>query len=353
MRPRTHAPRPSDAQWRAIRSRAPGAPFLYGVTTTGVLCRAGCPSVRPHRANVRIFPDLEASRGFGFRPCRRCRPEASEPPVVAIHRQALDALQGRAGPRATPSEVARKVGLSRRQLDRVLVDQSGLTASAMHRSARMMRAARLRLEGTTVRSAVSRAGYRSTSSLYQSWGATRALPTKGDEVRFAVRETRLGALLLAATHRGVCFVDLADSSAMAEREFRAAIRGAPIRRDEGDLEPLLDEVLARCEGRGGADVPLDLQGSAFRLRVWHELQRIPMGATRTYGELAAALGRPKAVRAVAAACAANKVAVLVPCHRVVGADGSLRGYRWGVERKAALLDAEALSPRRPSGQRPR
>lgn len=338
------------ARWRAVhdRDRTADGSFVFAVKTTGVYCRPSCPARRPNPQNVTFFPDGAAARAAGFRPCRRCRPD--EVPAieraVAHARQMLDAAEGET---IALAELAAAVDLSPAHLQREFLRRIGLSPKQYALAHRAERLKRELERGRPVLDAGFEAGFGSASRLYdeaaRSFGMTPGRFRNGGlgvRIAFAHRRTGLGYLLLAATDRGLCAVRLGDTAAAVRAELAAEFPRATLVEDRAALEGHFVAVEALLAG-DTARPPLDIEATAFQARVWQALLRIPRGKTVTYGELARTLGRPTAVRAVAGACAANPVAVVVPCHRVVGKGGALTGYRWGVERKRALLETESAS----------
>jgi AraC family transcriptional regulator of adaptative response/methylated-DNA-[protein]-cysteine methyltransferase len=350
-----------DQRWQAVLSRDPTADgtFLYGVTTTGVFCRPTCPSRRPRRTNARFYASAADAEAAGLRPCKRCRPTAAagaEDSTAALVERACRLIEAADEPPEL-AEVAAAVGLSRHHFHRLFTAETGVTPKAY---ADAHRARRLRGEldgGATVTDAFYRAGFGSSGRFYESSTARLGMTPgrfrqggTGTRITFAVGQCSLGAILVAATDRGVCAIELGDDPGELVRSFQDRFHRAELVGGDDDFDALVARVVGLVERPDQAtDLPLDVQGTAFQERVWRALQAIPAGTTATYAELAAAIGSPRSVRAVAGACAANKIAVAIPCHRVVRTDGSLSGYRWGVERKRALLDREAatLRPERP------
>lgn len=342
------------ARWRAVhdRDRAADGSFVFAVKTTGVYCRPSCPARRPKPQNVTFFSDGAAARAAGFRACRRCRPD--EVPAieraVAAARRILDAAEGET---VALAELAAAVQLSPAHLQREFRRRIGLSPKQY---ALAHRAERLRRElgsGRTVLDAGFEAGYGSASRLYDeapwSLGMTPGRfrnGGRGVRIAFAHRQTALGHLLLAATDRGLCAVRLGDSSVALRAGLAEDFPRATLAHDPTALAAHFEIIDALLQGLP-AEPRIDIEATPFQALVWQELLRVPCGTTMTYGELARAIGRPQAVRAVAGACAANPLAVVVPCHRVVGRNGALTGYRWGVKRKQALLAAEAALPRAP------
>jgi AraC family transcriptional regulator of adaptative response/methylated-DNA-[protein]-cysteine methyltransferase len=350
---RTTAPRfaTESARWAAVlhRDRAADGRFVYAVKTTGVFCRPGCASRRPLRKNVELFDLPEQARRAGYRACKRCAPEAPRAvdDSLAAAVEACRLLERADGMRS--DELASAVGLSPSYFARTFKRHVGVTPQAYRRRVLAERAKAELGSARSVTSAVYDAGYASASRFYA--GAARELgmqPSevqrggRGQLVRYVVRRCSLGCALVAWTQRGVCEVGLGDDAAEVIAALRARFPNAQHAR--AGLPPWIDRVLAAVERpRAANSVPLDIRGTAFQQRVWEALRRIPAGETRGYAELAREIGSPRAVRAVARACASNRLAVLVPCHRVVRADGALSGYRWKPERKRALLQREARS----------
>ncbi len=345
--------------WRAVLARDVrfDGVFVYAVRSTGIYCRPSCPSRRPRREQVIFFPLPEAADRAGFRPCRRCRPReaaAGNPWVEAIRRLCRYIEANLEGP-LTLTAFSAQVGISPYHLQRTFKRILGVTPRQYADARRMGRfKARLR-EGQSVAAALYEAGYGSSSRLYEraqaQLGMTPATYRRGGRgmrIGYTIVPCPLGRLLVAASahnhgaaKRGVCAISLGDSDAAMQAALSAEYPEAHIRRDRNGLYQWLSAVLDHLRGRRPRlDLPLDVQASAFQRQVWEELRRIPYGRTRSYGEIARALGRPKAARAVAHACATNPVALLVPCHRAVRADGQPGGYRWGLERKRALLEQE-------------
>jgi AraC family transcriptional regulator of adaptative response/methylated-DNA-[protein]-cysteine methyltransferase len=343
-----------EVAWEAVRRRDArwDGRLVFAVASTGVYCRPSCPARRPRRENVSFFPSPDSARDAGFRPCRRCRPESSEASRgetgVARARAYLDDRPGEDVPLDVLGRVA---GMSPFHLQRTFKRLVGLSPKAYVLARRAERLkARLRQGGrVTVTEATFEAGWASAGRAYDSarLGMTPGTYGRGGEgmrIRFAVTASPLGRLLVAATTRGVCAVMLGESDEELEGELRREYPRAEVLRGETRLAEWVSSIVASLGGRNDAVlVPLDLPGTAFQWKVWGALRQIPVGATRSYKDVADAIGRPTAARAVARACAANRAAVAIPCHRVVREDGSLGGYRWGAERKGKLLAAERSS----------
>ena len=340
------------ARWRAISARdaaADGA-FFYAVTTTGVYCRPTCPSRRPRPEHVRWFDTVEAAERAGFRPCRRCHPERRLSPGDDRRDRVLAACrtieQAESAP--TLAALALDAGLSRFHFQRLFKRVVGVTPRDYHAAQRRKRLQRALGNGTAVDAALYEAGYGSPSRVYEradrllgmSPGAYRN-GAPGAVIRCAYARTALGWLAVAATARGICAIELgATRTELAERIGRRFGRATLVGADP-ELDAWLAAVAAFVAApTGRLDLPLDVRGTAFQQRVWHALQAIPSGATLSYGELARRVGMPRGARAVARAVATNPLALAIPCHRVVAADGGIGGYRWGIERKRKLLARE-------------
>jgi AraC family transcriptional regulator of adaptative response/methylated-DNA-[protein]-cysteine methyltransferase len=341
-----------DPRWRALASRdgrADGS-FVYGVTSTGVYCRPSCPSRRPRADRVRFFDTTTAARQAGFRACKRCRPDTvglSSPAIDAV-RRASTYLASHADESVTLAHLARIASLSPHHLQRTFKAMVGLSPREYQAA---LRAGRLRSSlrrGSDVTSAIYEAGYGSPSRVYEAPPTGRGMSPSsykrggaGMHIGYSIVSVPLGHVLVAATEQGVCSVKLGDEPAALERDLRGEYPSAEIRRDARPRSGWVEAIVSHLRGREASlDLPIDVQATAFQWKVWRALQRIPEGETRAYADVARAIGRPKAVRAVARACATNPIAVVVPCHRVVQSDGGLGGYRWGTERKERLLALE-------------
>jgi AraC family transcriptional regulator, regulatory protein of adaptative response / methylated-DNA-[protein]-cysteine methyltransferase len=345
----------SDAErWEAVvrRDAAADGDFFYSVRTTGVYCRPSCPSRGAKRENVAFHASASAAERAGFRPCRRCRPNE---PALRDRQAGAVAKACRMIEEADeiPSlaALARAAGMSRFHFHRLFKAETGVTPKAYadaHRARRM--AGELAGSGT-VTEAIYGAGFNSSGRFYAASSERLGMtPTAfrngghGTTIRFAVAESSLGSILVAATEKGVCAISLGDDPDGLVRALEDRFPKAQLVGGDAAFEALVAKVVGYVEApRRGLDLPLDIRGTAFQERVWQALRDIPPGETRTYTEIAERIGRPKAVRAVAQACASNEIAVAIPCHRVIRNDGSLSGYRWGVERKRSLLEREAGS----------
>jgi AraC family transcriptional regulator of adaptative response/methylated-DNA-[protein]-cysteine methyltransferase len=342
------------AQWSAVLARdaAFDGRFVYAVRTTGVYCRPSCPSRRPARPNVAFYAGPDAAERDGFRPCRRCRPRAPRYGAEALAARAcalLDARVGADDPRITLAALADELGVSAFHLQRTFTRVMGVSPRAYLEARRVGRLRRALGDAASVTAAAQDAGFASSSRLYERTGAHLGMtPTayrrggEGVRVRYGLAACALGRLLVAVTDRGVCAVRIGEDDEALVDELRRELPRASLERDEQTTQPWVEAVAALASGRPpGRSLPLDVRATAFQRRVWQALQRIPAGVTRSYGEIAAALGLPGGARAVARACASNPVALVVPCHRVVRGDGSLADYRWGRWRKEKLLQVEA------------
>jgi AraC family transcriptional regulator, regulatory protein of adaptative response / methylated-DNA-[protein]-cysteine methyltransferase len=342
----------SDPRWASVVARSAGADgtFFYSVRTTGVYCRPSCPARPARPENVRFHATREEAERAGFRPCKRCKPD--QPSLIEQHAaKVTEACRLIEMSPAMPGleELATRAGVSPFHFHRVFKAITGLTPrayAAAHRGERV----RQELSHTrTVTAAIYGSGYNSNGRFYgeseQVLGMTPTAYRAGGanaEIRFAVGECSLGSILVARSERGVCAILLGDDPDALARDLQDKFPRATLIGGDAGFEELVAKVVGFVEAPGlGLDLPLDVRGTAFQQRVWQALREIPAGTTVSYAELAGRIGSPKAVRAVAHACAANSLAVAIPCHRVIRNDGGLSGYRWGVERKRALLRREA------------
>ncbi|GAB6845741.1 AraC family transcriptional regulator of adaptative response/methylated-DNA-[protein]-cysteine methyltransferase [Methylorubrum rhodinum] len=349
-------PRPGDdARWTALAARDPLADgrFVYAVRTTGVYCRPSCAARRPKPENVTFHATCAEAEAAGFRPCLRCRPNA--PSRTERHAEAVARACRLIEAAETPPSLyalAQAVGLSPFHFHRVFREATGITPKAYATARRADRAAAGLQEAASVTEAIYAAGYAAPSRFYagaaERLGMSPSAYRKGGigaRIRFAVAPCALGTVLVAATERGVCAILLGDNPEALARDLRDRFPRAELIGGDAGFEAWVARVVSFVEAPGrGLDLPLDIGGTAFQQRVWTALRAIPPGRTATYAEIARAIGEPAAVRAVAMACGANRLAVAIPCHRVVRSDGSLSGYRWGVERKRDLLAREGALP---------
>lgn len=346
----------SDPRYQKVRSRdaAADGTFVYAVATTGVFCRPSCASRPARPENIAFFDTPEAAVAAGFRPCLRCRPQAlgEADPQTARMRDLAAFIAGRADEPLPLKMLAERAGMSPFHLQRVFKSVLGVSPKDFQAAERLKRFKSNLRDGERILDATFDAGYGSTSRVYEHLdGSLGMTPSAyraggaGETIVHATRQTALGALMMAATARGVCFVEFGDSGETLLQRLQREFPKARLQPAAAEAEPHLDAWMAALDdhlsrGLPRPDLPLDLRGTAFQIRVWRFLLRVKPGDVVSYGEIAAAVGAPKAVRAAASACAANRVAVLVPCHRALRADGGLGGYRWGLERKRALLDTE-------------
>lgn len=339
--------------WQAVlaRNRAFDGRFVTGVLSTGIYCRPSCAARHPRRENVRFFADGVAARQAGLRPCKRCSPDDVSRDERAVL-MAIAAIKAAEQPLALAG-LAADNGYSPAHFQRLFKRATGLSPAAYARALRMERAADALSAGGRVTDAVYDAGFNAPSRFYAaSEGRLGMTPSawahggRGVTIRWAVAQTSLGPMLLAATGKGVCRLSFGEGPEALKTRFPHAelIEGGEA------FSALLGDVIASVEAPGQMrDIPLDVRGTAFQEAVWRELRRIPPGETRSYAEIAAAVGKPGAVRAAGSANGANNVAVLIPCHRVIRSDGSLGGYAYGLEIKQKLLEAEKLSRGRKGG----
>jgi AraC family transcriptional regulator of adaptative response/methylated-DNA-[protein]-cysteine methyltransferase len=341
-----------DVRWAGVQARdaACDGTFYYAVATTGVYCRPSCPSRLPKRSNVSFYATPAAAQAAGFRACKRCKPDA--PSLRDEHAaKVAEACRLIEAAEEAPKldELAAKVGLSPYHFHRIFKAAVGVTPKA-YAVAHRNRNVRDKLQrSSTVTAAIYDAGFNSSGRFYANSGQVLGMtPTsfrKGGadaEIRFAIGACSLGAILVAASKKGVCSILIGDDPDALARDLQDRFPHAELIGADAQFERLVARVVGLIEAPGKrTDLPLDVRGTAFQHRVWAALKDIPVGSTASYAEIAKRIGVPKAVRAVAGACAANLLAVAIPCHRVVKSDGRLSGYRWGVERKRELLGREA------------
>ena len=342
-------------RWQAVSTNnaaADGA-FLYGVRTTGVYCRPSCRSRTPRRENVCYFEDSAAALAAGFRPCKRCRPDRVQG-SDSVDARVIKACRYIAARQDPPrlDEIAAAVCLTPFHFQRLFKRELGVTPAAYANAERRRRLHAHLAAGETVTSSALAAGYGSAEHLHaQSQSALGMTPgafragAPDQVIRFALGECCLGTVLVAGSERGICAISLGDTPEQLLSELEARFGQARLIGDDSMFASYVAQVVGFVTAPGSqlARLPLDIRGTVFQQRVWQALMHIPPGQTTSYAEIAARLGSPRAVRAVAGACAANKLALAIPCHRVVRSDGGLSGYRWGIERKRRLIDAEARS----------
>ncbi|MEP9350815.1 bifunctional DNA-binding transcriptional regulator/O6-methylguanine-DNA methyltransferase Ada [Xanthobacter sp. KR7-225] len=341
-----------DPRWARIvaRDKTADGQLWYSVSTTGVYCRPSCPARLANPRNVQLHDSLERARATGFRPCKRCNPDGASPDAENAARVAKACRLIEESEDEPPLEaLAEAAGLSSSYFHRLFKTITGVTPKDY---AAARRAAKVRdglASGSSVTEAIYEAGFNSSGRFYEKakdmLGMTPSRYRDGganEEIRFAVAETSLGALLVASTGKGVAAILLGDDPDALVRELQDRFPKARLIGADRSYEALVARVVGLVEApRIGLDLPLDVRGTAFQKRVWNALRDVPAGTTASYAEIARRIGEPNSVRAVAGACAANKLAVAIPCHRVVRGDGALSGYAWGVERKRALIEREA------------
>ena len=335
--------------WNAVLARDArrDGEFFYAVRTTGVFCRPSCPSRRPRRENVFFVETAEQAARAGLRPCRRCRPLGGDESALRITR-ICRYIERHLDDQVTLADLAREAGLSPFHLQRTFKAALGITPREYADACRLQTLKGGLRSGSNVTRAIMDAGYGSNSRLYERSNAQLGMTPstyraggKGMQIRYTVAESPLGLLLVAATPHGVCSIQFGDSGSALAESLRAEYPGAEIAEDAGEVSTWLERVMRFLLGEyRELALPLDIQATAFQRRVWEYLRSIPYGVTRAYGEVAAAIGQPTASRAVAQACAANPVALAIPCHRVVRGSGEAGGYRWGIVRKQRLLATE-------------
>jgi AraC family transcriptional regulator of adaptative response/methylated-DNA-[protein]-cysteine methyltransferase len=345
----------TDAErWAAVvgRDRRADGVFYFSVRTTGVYCRPSCAARPARRENVRFHATAADAERAGFRPCKRCRPDGhglDETRAAAVAKACRMIETAEEMP--SLDALAKAAGLSRFHFHRVFKTVTGLTPRAYASAHRARRVREELARSATVTDAIYGAGFSSSGRFYATASQVLGMtPTHfraggdGADIRFAVGECSLGSILVAATARGVCSILLGDDPEALVRGLHDIFPRARLLGGDRDFERLVAKVVGFVEAPAlGLDLPLDVRGTAFQQRVWQALREIPAGSTSTYTKIAARIGAPRAVRAVARACATNAIAVAIPCHRVVRRDGALAGYRWGVERKRRLLEREAVS----------
>jgi len=346
------APTETDPRWEAVVQRDPRADgtFYYGVKTTGVYCRPTCPSRRPLRANVDFFATPDSAEQAGFRPCRRCNPtEAALTERHAAKVAAACRLIEQSEQAPDLNTLANNAGMSPYHFHRIFKSIAGVTPKAYATAHRTRRVRSELARADSVTNAIYDSGYNSNARFYEDAGDVLGMKPRtyraggaSTDIRFAVGECTLGSILVAKSDRGVCAILLGDDPEVLARELQDQFPRANLIGGDKEFEQLVAKVVGFVEAPGiGLDLPLDVRGTAFQQRVWQALRKIPAGKTASYSEIASRIGAPGAARAVAQACASNRLAVAIPCHRVVRNDGALSGYRWGVERKRELLEREA------------
>jgi AraC family transcriptional regulator of adaptative response/methylated-DNA-[protein]-cysteine methyltransferase len=339
----------SETCWQAVqnRDRSQDGRFYFGVITTGVYCRPSCGARLPLRQNVRFYPTPQEAERDGLRPCLRCRPTSDDGERM---RELAGYLEQHSGEQITLGTLAERSGLSRFHLQRTFKREIGLTPKQYLDAQRMKHFKQGLREARDVTEAVYEAGFGSASRVYERAYASLGMTPKayrqggrGVAITWAAADSPLGTMLIGATDRGICFLQFGDSPEALVEELRHEYPKARIEEMRGrspEFEGWIQGLRRYLETGQPAPLPGDVRGTAFQRKVWNYLQGIPEGQVRSYAEVAAGIGEPKAVRAVARACAANRVAIVIPCHRVIRGNGEIGGYRWGVGRKRALLELE-------------
>jgi len=351
---------PGDEQdefWEAVLARDSrfDGRFVFAVHSTKIYCRPSCPARRPRRDRVSFFPLPEAAAQAGFRACKRCLPQRASlaDPQVETVRRACRLIERSLDEIMDLETLGSHLGLSSFHLQRTFKSVMGITPREYAEACRTSRFKSGVRGGGSVTSAMYDAGYGSSSRLYEransELGMTPATYSRGGKdvvIDYATTKTPLGYLLVAATDKGICAIRLGDTSGALQADLKREFEAAQINKNEGALSSVVKQIVAHLEGnQPHLSLPLNVRATAFQRQVWQALQAIPYGSTRSYGDVAKAIGQPNAVRAVARACATNPVALVIPCHRVIREDKSLGGYRWGLERKKKLLEKERTKVR--------
>ena len=344
----------TEAMWEKVLARDAAADgrFVYAVRSTHIYCRPTCPSKRPNREQVEFFASPKDAEQRGYRACRRCAPktESRADHVARICRELTDEYRN-----LGPEQIAQHEGIPLRRLNEVFRGVLGVTVREYLASAKLDDFKEKVKQSGDVTTSMYDAGFGSSSRLYGKSDAVLGMTPasygrggRGATIHFGVRKSSLGYILTAATHRGVCTISLGDNAKKLEEDLRADFHAATISRDDSRVATYLDAIADHIAGHEFlTSIPIDIQATAFQAKVWQLLRETKPGETLTYSGLAAELGNPKSSRAVARACASNRVALAIPCHRVVAASGDLAGYRWGVERKQKILERErSLSSKR-------
>ncbi len=340
----------NDLRWAAILARDPHGGFFFSVKTTGIFCRPACPARLPKRENIQFYATASEAQRAGFRPCKRCKP--NQPPLWEQNAAKIAAacrLIEEAPELPALGDLASRVGLSTYYFHRLFKSITGLTPKAYATANRTNRLRRHLSRGLTVTQAIYDAGYNSNGRFYEEANSLLGMTASNfraggvqTNIRFAIGKCSLGAILVAQSERGICAILLGDSANQLKLDLRELFPHANLIVGDKEFADLVARVIAFVENPApGLDLPLDIRGTAFQQRVWQALRKIPFGKRVSYSELARNIGSPRSTRAVAQACAANTLAVAIPCHRVVRSGGALSGYRWGTDRKQELLKREA------------
>jgi len=339
----------ANQRWSMVLARDVRADgdFVYAVKSTGVFCRPTCPSRRPKRENIEFFDLPSQAQQAGYRACRRCAPLERNPQMQKVE-AACRYIDENLDVTLSLTAISRHVAISPFHFQRMFKRALGISPREYQQARRTGKFRQALRSDSSVTEAIYEAGFSSSSRVYENIPAQLGMTPsayrrggEGVEIDYTMVSTEMGKLLVATTERGVCSVRFGESEAAMVRELKSDFNAAKIHRDDKKLEAVAAQIKQSLSSPSATlNIPLDLRGTAFQQMVWKELRRIPRGETRSYADVAKTIGRPKAVRAVASACASNPVALVVPCHRVVQKSGSLAGYRWGVKRKAALLEKE-------------
>ena len=348
-----------EARWAAVRARSydHDGMFVTAVRSTGIYCRPSCPARHPKRENVAFFRAPQDAAAAGFRACLRCHPDETSPSAADLDlvRRACRYTECAADETdLTPTleSLALSMHVTPSRLRRAFTRTAGVSPQQYLESVRLQRLKSSLSRGTSVTTAIYEAGYRSSSRVYEHASrrlgmtpATYAKRGRGVRISYAIASSSIGHVLVASTDKGLCRVAIGGPDEQLARLLSSEYAEAEIARDDERLGPVVEEILRRIEGYApAAELPLDIQATAFQWRVWQELQRIPLGDTRSYAEIARSIGSPPAARAVGRACATNPVPIVIPCHRVNGGDGELHGFRWGLARKRELQEREVQAP---------
>jgi AraC family transcriptional regulator, regulatory protein of adaptative response / methylated-DNA-[protein]-cysteine methyltransferase len=346
------APTAQDPRWMRVKIRDKSADgvFWYSVATTGVFCRPSCPSRTANPQNVQIHDSPAAARAAGFRPCKRCKPEGAslDAQNAALIAKACKLIESRSEPMSL-QELACAVELSPHYFHRLFKARIGLTPKEYASAHQASRVRKNLQSGPSITQAIYDAGYNSNGRFYENAAGILGMTPRrfrsggqDEEIRFAVGQCSLGAILVASTRKGVVSILIDDEPDALVRTLQDRFPNAQLVGADEEYEQLVARVVGLVESPGAnVELPLDVRGTVFQRKVWQALRKIPAGKTASYTDIARRIGAPKAVRAVAGACAANNIAVAIPCHRVIRNDGGVAGYRWGVERKRALLERES------------
>jgi AraC family transcriptional regulator, regulatory protein of adaptative response / methylated-DNA-[protein]-cysteine methyltransferase len=342
-----------DARWDGVlrKDSALDGQYLFAVKTTGIYCRPSCPSRTPKRVNVSFYETALAARADGFRACLRCAPDGlskrqQQTQAILLACRAIETSEER----VSLSKLASQVGLSPHHFHRIFKEVTGVTPHDYYKARQIAQIGQSIQSTGSVTEAIYDAGFSSSGRFYENTNAMLGMTPKaykaggaGEAIRAAVRSCALGLVLVAATQRGICTIEFGDDAQELMQRLKTRFPHAQVLAEDAQFEAWLAQLLAHIHlPQQALDLPLDVRGTVFQQQVWKALQDIPVGQTASYSDVAQRIGKPKAARAVATACASNVLAVAIPCHRVVRGNGELSGYRWGVERKRSLLEAEAV-----------